>query len=94
MALTWPAAKDPDEVKDYRLIWTNMLTGGDTISSSVWTITAGTGLTIDSQATENAETVVWLSGGVEGTNLTLLNEIVTTGGRTYQQSVKLRCRSK
>jgi len=94
MALTWPAVKDPDEVKDYRLTWTNMLTGGDTISSSVWTIATGTGLTIDSQATENAEAVVWLSDGVDGSTYTLLNEIVTTGGRTYQQSVKLRCRSK
>jgi len=50
MALTWPAIKDPDEVKDYSLDWSALLGASDTITSSTWSIDEGDGLTIDSDS--------------------------------------------
>ena len=94
MALTWPAVKDPDEVKDYRFDWASILGDDDTISTSDWSISTGSGLTIDTETTDGTETVVWLSDGTDGTTYTLLNRITTTGGRTYDQSARLKCRSK
>jgi len=92
MALSWPAPKDPDEVKDYGLNWAAVLVD-DTIASSSWTITVGSGLTIDSSSYDDTSTTVWLSSGTIG-GYELLNRVTTAGGRTYDQTVKLRVRSK
>lgn len=93
--LIWDAVKDPDEVKDYGINWLPTLVGNDdTIASSTWTIVSGSGLTIDSNSYADTATTIWLSDGVVGTSYTLLNRVVTAGGRTYDQTVKLRVRSK
>ena len=94
MALTWPAIKDPNEVKDYSLDWSALLGASDTIASSTWTIDEGSGLTIDSDSHNTAETTIWLSAGSDGTNYSLVNRVVTTGGRTYDQTVRLKVREK
>lgn len=99
MSKTFPASKDPDEVKDFGVNWIPRL-GTDDIVSSDWSITIGAGLVIDSDSFNNSDTVdgeaaktttVWLSGGttVVGT-YELLNRITTSGGRTYDQTVKLK----
>lgn len=93
MALSWPAVKDPDEIKDYRLDWTDLL-DGDTISSSMWSVAAGTGLVIDGQSNTATSTLLWLSSGTLGETYDLLNRVVTAGGRTYDQTVKLKVRAK
>lgn len=87
--------KDPNEVLDYTLDWTSRL-GVDTIQTSNWSISAGSGLVIDSQSVDgtNKKTTVWLSGGTENISYTLLNRVVTAGGRTMDQSVKLKVKSK
>ncbi|MDK1377107.1 MULTISPECIES: hypothetical protein [unclassified Sinorhizobium] len=94
MALTWPALKDPDEVKDYSLNWAALLGASDTITSSTWTIDDGDGLTIDSDSNNSTATTVWLSSGTAGTNYSLVNRIVTAGGRTFDQTVRLKVRAK
>lgn len=89
---SWPD-KDPGEVLDYRFDWTQRLTVNrikDTIVSSVWAITDGTGLNIDTSTVNNPFTVVWLSGGTVGTTYTLKNTVVTSSGRTMVQAVKLK----
>lgn len=93
MALSWPAVKDPDEIKDYRLDWTDLL-DGDTISQSVWSVASGTGLVIDSQSTTATTTTLWMSAGALGETYDLLNRVTTAGGRTYDQTVKLKVRAK
>lgn len=90
MPLEWPN-KDQNEVLDYELNWSDRL-DGDTIDTSVWTVPAG--LTKDSDEFNGPVATVWLSGGTDGENYTLLNRITTTGGRTMDQSVKLRVRPK
>jgi hypothetical protein len=93
MALTWPAVKDPDEVKDYSLDWSELL-DGDTIASSTWTVMAGAGLIVDESSYTDTVTTIWLSAGAVGTDYKLSNLVVTAGGRTYDQTVKLRVRAK
>jgi hypothetical protein len=91
--LTWPV-KDPNEVLDYEIDWaTNRLQTGETISTSTFTVVEGT-VVIDSDSDLDGVTKVWLSGGTEGEACVILNRIVTSAGRTYDQSAKLRIRSK
>jgi len=77
--------KDPDAVLDYKFDWkaktnlsgnTDWLESSETISS--FTITAASGLTIDSSALSDTNTSVtaWLSGGTDGTTYELACKIV------------------
>lgn len=80
MAIRWEA-KRPDEVRDYSHDWSAFL-DGDTISSSVWTVS---GVTKDSDEAEDGQVTVWLSGGTSGSVATLTNTIITAGGRTESE---------
>jgi hypothetical protein len=82
--------KDPDEVDSFGINWAPRL-NGDLIASSTWTVD---GLTQDSSSNTTTTTTVWLSGGVDGDDYEVQNRITTTGGRTIDQTVKLRVRSK
>ena len=74
---------------------------GETISTSSWTIPAGitkdsdnkNGITI-AGVTYVADTVatVWLSGGTAGTDYALVNQIVTSGGRTLDHTILIKVR--
>lgn len=86
MALEWPF-KDPDEVLDYQLDWSARL-DEDTIVTSTWVVP--TGITKDSDTNTTDTTTIWLSGGTTGEAYTLANRITTVGGRTMDQSVKIK----
>jgi hypothetical protein len=90
---TWPAAKDPDEVKDYQINWRPLLKSDDTISSSTWVIEDDDTLAVDSDSHTGTTTTIWLSGGTLGT-CQIRNTIITEGGRTYEQTAKLRIKEK
>jgi hypothetical protein len=92
MALSWPAPKDPDEVKDYGINWAQLL-GADTISTSAWSVTPVDNLTIGVDSKTTNTTTVWLSGGTVGTSYQVQNRVVTTGGRTYDRTVKLKMKT-
>jgi hypothetical protein len=91
-ALRWPD-KDPAEVLDYGLDWSDQLAltdPNDTISSATWTVPAG--LIAGAQFVIDGVATIWLSGGTagaNGTDYTLTCRIVTSGGRTLERSVKL-----
>lgn len=88
--LTWPD-KDPDEVLDYEMDWSaRILT--DTISTSTWIVP--TGITKNSDSNTTTTTTIWLSGGTAGNTYEFTNRIVTAGGRTMDESVKLKCKEK
>lgn len=93
MALRWPAVKDPDEIKDYVLDW-SMLLGSDELVTSTWSVEEGTGLVINSHTKDEKTATVWLSGGTIGVDYELLNRVTTLGGRSYDQSVRLKVKSK
>lgn len=91
--LTWPY-KDPDEVLDYAIDWTELLEG-DTIDTSDWIISVGS-VVIDTSDVDTARAVatVWLSGGTLGETCEVLNRVVTLGGRTMDRTVRLRIRTR
>ena len=80
-------SKDPDETLDYIVNWATHL-GSDTISSSSWD--AETGITVDSDTNTTTTATVWLSGGTLGEFYLVTNTIVTDGGRTLEQSIRIR----
>lgn len=90
MSLTWPP-KDPDEVLDYEVDWSARL-GADTISASTWTVPVG--ITKDSDSKTNTTTAVWLSSGTLLSSYDLVNRIVTAGGRTMDQTVRIKIKAK
>ena len=89
--LKWPD-KDPNEVLDYDLDWSDRLPASDTISGSTFTVAEGD-VTVNSSSFTTSTTKVWLSGGTDGTDCEILNRITTVGGRTIDLTVKLRVRS-
>lgn len=89
--LSWPA-KDPDEILDYQVDWTEKLLEGETIATSQFILDQGS-VTIESSSQDDAVATVWLSGGVAGELAVLTNRIVTSELRTYDQSIRLRIRS-
>lgn len=90
MVLTWPN-KDPDEVLDYKVDWEARL-ALDTIVTSTFTVPAG--ITQNSSAFDDTTTTVWLSGGTLDEVYEILNRITTLGGRTMDQTVKIKLRRK
>lgn len=88
--LTWPD-KDPDEVLDYQINWSARL-AGDTIVTSDWIVPDT--ITQDSASKTSSTTTIWLSGGTLNERVELTNRITTAGGRTMDQSVRLRIKQK
>lgn len=82
--------KDPDEVLDYGFAWTAWL-GGDTITSSTWVVPVG--LTKGTDTFDASTTTVWVSGGVSGSAYTVVNRVVTAGGRTAERALRIRVKS-
>lgn len=90
--------KDPDAVLDYKFDWksssngrgfTDWLDSSETISSH--TITADTGITVDSSelADSNTSVIAWLSGGVAGTTYEVACKIVTSASRTDERTITI-----
>ena len=92
--LTWPS-KDPNEVLDYEADWSLRLETTETIATSVFSIVTGT-VVINSQPSAVGATaaVVWLSGGAAGELCTILNRVTTSAARTYDQTFRLRIRTR
>ena len=92
MALTWTAAKDPNEVKDYVVDWSARLTSGDTIMTSTWE--KPDGIIVNSEENTTTTTTLWLSGGsLVDEYYEFVNIVETNGGRTYSQTCKLKCKA-
>lgn len=96
--LTWPS-KDPDEVLDYQLDWADQERGprletGETLLTSTYTVPEGDVVIDSSSFVASGLTTVWLSGGTAGTPCIILNRVTTSEGRTYDQSVRLRIRTR
>jgi hypothetical protein len=88
--LSWPA-KDPQEILDFGLKWELRLKG-DTIQMSTWAVPDG--IQKHAEDFDDTITTIWLAGGVENTTYEFVNTVTTMGGRTHEQTVRLRCRTK
>lgn len=90
---SWPA-KDPDELLDYEIDWSKRMPASDTISISTWSVPAGLNQVAQSVIESGKVAVVWIAGGTVGELYPVLNTVVTAEGRTMQQTVRLKVKSK
>ena len=80
--------KDPSAVLDYVFDWTGWLAAAETITDH--TITADTGITVDSSTEDDGKVTVWLSGGTAGINYKVACLITTTAGRTDERTIWIK----
>lgn len=90
MSLSWPS-KDPNEVLDYSIDWSARL-DGDVIATVAWSFPAG----ITQGAASDTDTVAttFVLGGTEGESYSIGCRITTTGGRTMDETVKLKIKTR
>ena len=88
--------KDPSAVLDYVFDWTEWLATGETIAvdsetgEKLITITADTGITVDSSTEDDGKVTVWLSGGTAGINYKVACLITTSAGRTDERTIWIK----
>ncbi len=80
--------KDPSAILDYVFDWTEWLATGETITDH--TITADTGITVDSSTEDAGKVTVWLSGGTAGINYKVACLVETSAGRTDERTLWIR----
>ena len=73
---------------DYVFDWTEWLATGETITDH--TITADTGITVDSSTESDGKVIVWLSGGTAGINYKVACLITTSAGRTDERTIWIK----
>jgi hypothetical protein len=84
--------KDPDEVKDYILDWTDEL-DGDTISGMPTWVGVPAGITMEDESNTTTTHTIWLSGGTAGESYVFTSRVVTAGGRTCDQRLRIKIRT-
>jgi hypothetical protein len=88
--------KDPSAVLDYMFDWTEWLATGETIAvdsetgEKLITITADTGITVDSSTEDAGKVTVWLSGGTAGINYKVACLVTTSAGRTDERTIWIK----
>lgn len=90
--LYWPD-KDPDEVLDYVHDWAPRLAStedADTVLSVETLITSGSVVLDEPASLSGMMHTTWLSGGTACETCIITLRAVTSGGRTYDETVKLR----
>lgn len=99
--------KDPDAVLDYKFDWMASTNGSgssdwlaalETIASHTITISPVTvpPLVADSSTETDTDTsvTVWLSGGLAGEEYKVECEVVTSGSRTDERTMKIKCEER
>ena len=93
MPLVWPR-KTEGEHLDYSVDWSGELAEGELIVTSTWSLLDSDGvapeLVIANETISDLTTIIWLSAGVAKRKYNLRNTILSSGGRTYQQTIWLR----
>ena len=91
--------KDTEAALDYLISWSQWLPGGDTISTSSWSVESISGdadplASTDTGKTDTTTTIT-LSGGTTGNIYKVYNTITTAGGLTDRRyfRVKVKARS-
>ena len=84
--------KDPDAVLDYMFDWRDASTPWLATSETIvgHTITADTGLVVDSSTENNGKVTVWLSGGTAGINYKVACRITTNEGRVDERTIWIK----
>jgi hypothetical protein len=90
MAVLATFPKQPDEIQDYDMDFSEWLTSvGDTALSVI--ATTDIGITQEFPASISSGVVkIWLSGGADGTTYKVTATVTTTGGRVKQAEIKIK----
>jgi len=81
--------KDPDAILDYVVDWAAWL-DTDTIATVTWTVP--TGLTQTAVSNTTTTSTIWVSGGTVGQVYEVGVRITTAGGRTQDETFRIRIR--
>ena len=81
--------KQPVEVKDYDLDYSEWLVAADTVEAAEVTVEPA-GLTVGSVFTQDRKIKVWLSAGTNGTVYKLTVTMTTADGRVKQDEFKVK----
>jgi len=99
---SFSAVKDSADVLDYKFDFANTTNGGTTAdwlasgeTISTKTVTADSGITVDSSSITDTNTsvTVWLSGGTTGTVYDVACKIVTSANRTLERTLRMTVRN-
>lgn len=85
--------KQPADVKDYDIDYSQWLTTGDGIASATVTVD-GTGLVIDSYFLDPISVKVWISGGVTGAKHKVTVTVTTDDGRVLQHEFVIKVKDR
>lgn len=83
------AEKDPDATEDFAIDWSGRL-GADTLTASTWTLPDG--LVSVSETSNATQTAIFVSGGSCHRVYRLVNHVVSAGGRSFDQTLRIRIR--
>ena len=81
--------KQPVEILDYDLDYSEWLTPGDSVESAV-VVVEPTGLTVESVFTNESKVKVWVSAGTSGMAYKLTVTMTTADGRVKQDEFKVK----
>lgn len=87
------APKDPNDVDKRWVSWAAALDDAETVTASDFSVVEGD-VVINSESLISPVATVWLSGGTSGASCVLLNRVTTSGGRTLDQSVRIRIKDR
>lgn len=83
--------KDPDSTEDYTFNWTGHL-GADTISTSEFLLPDG--LTQVSVSNTDTQATIMVSGGTRGRMYRIVNRVTSSGGRQWDQTIRVIIREQ
>jgi hypothetical protein len=86
-AIYWES-KDPNDIEDFSVDWTNQLKG-EALVAAVWSLVNAAGVVIEASSIATPFAKVRLSGGNENETAILLCRATTSTGRQIDQTVKL-----
>lgn len=91
MAKAWAQTKDPEEIRDYGIDWSQAI-GTKTITASTWDVVSGT-VVIVSDDHDTTTTTVRLSGGTLDETCEILNHVTLSDGEEYEETGKVKIKA-
>lgn len=90
--------KQPADILDYDVDFSNWLPQGDTVTSATATASTIAGdlapLTVNSVQVSSTVVKVWLSGGTDGNTYTVTVRATTVGGRMKEEDFRMRVKNQ
>lgn len=85
-------AMDPSAVLDWQFDWSQWLASGETLTAG--TVTAGSGLTVQSTSLTGTAVTAWLAHGTSGSQQDVSCHITTSAGRQDTRSILINIKNR